>query len=129
MAKGDDGGNLSVTMVAVAVGALVTFVLWGVACAMYDASQPQLSDILDSDRAPPSIRIRGGAVAGVATFVAKSISLLPHFPQVVGFVVRERFWFAVTTAIILAGVVLFGILLKRTEAALATPHYKRNRRR
>ncbi len=138
MAAHDDGGeSVSITGVSIAVGAVMTFLLWGIACAMYDAARPRIADlaVMEDELEGPPIRVRGrgGAlafgVAGVATFIAKSFSMLPEMPAVLGFVFRERVWFAVTAALVLAGVVLFGVFLKRMEEALATPYHKRKRRR
>ncbi|HVJ85584.1 MAG TPA: hypothetical protein VM452_08050 [Caulifigura sp.] len=138
MAAHDDGGeSVSIAGVSIAVGAVMTFLLWGVACAMYDAARPKIADIAaiddEVDGRPVRVRGRAGAlafgVAGVATFLSKSFSMLPEMPAVLGFVFRERLWFAVTAALVLGGVVLFGVFLKRTEAALATPYHKRKRRR
>jgi len=137
MSRDDDESGLSIATVSLGVGVVVAFLLWGVACAMYDAARPQLADVaeVNSDFEAPRIRVRGGgaglvfAVAGVVTFVVKSFTMLPELPGVVGFVFRERMWFAMTAALVLGGVVLFGVFLKRTEAALAAPRHRRKRRR
>lgn len=128
-------------MVTLSVGAVMAFLLWGVSCAMYDAANSTPAVFTLDDGSEPTttsastMRIRGRgaglafAVAGVVTFVSKSFTMLPQLPSVLGFIVKERFWFVLVSAGILGGVALFGVFLKRTEAALANPPRKKRRRK
>jgi|SRR5688572_9371072 hypothetical protein len=130
---GSDSSGMSTTMVTVAVGAVITFLLWGVACSMFDASQgsgvssAELQDALTSsdDVVPQSMgrRMKSG---GVATFIATAFAGLPQMPQVIAYTFRERLWFVFVSIVVLAGVVLFGWMMKRTEASLnAGPRYRK----
>jgi len=135
MAHQDDQHSLSIVGVSVATGVFMAYLLWGVSCAMYNAAghgELAVFEVGDDGVSLP-IRRRGAGlafgIAGVATFVSKSFAMLPEMPSVLGFIFRERFWFVIVSALVLGGVALFALLLKRTEAALATPAYKRKKRR
>ena len=126
----------SIRTVSIGVGLLMTWLLWGCACAMYDAGRPRPADdaLLGEDNGvavPLRMRGRAGglafAVSGIATFVAKSFSMLPQALTVTGFIVRERFWYVIVSFVVLGGVVAFAWFLKQTEAALAAPKRKRRR--
>jgi hypothetical protein len=127
-----EGKGLSITAITIAVGLLVAWLLWGVSCAMYQSAHPPtLEDGVEGlEVVPAGGRISGGAfaIAGVATFVIKSFAMLPKLPSVIGFLFRERLWFVIVATAILAGVLLFGVFMKRLELALENPR-KRNRRK
>jgi hypothetical protein len=126
-----EGKGLSVTVITIAVGLLAAWFLWGVSCAMYQAANPVTVDSLENLEVRPAGSGTGSgrafAEAGVATFVIKSFAMLPKLPSVIGFVFRERLWFAIVAAAVLAGVVLFGVFMKRMEMALETPRHRRRR--
>jgi hypothetical protein len=137
MGSGSDDSGASIRTVSIGVGLLMTWLLWGCACAMYDAGRPRPADdslLGEDDGVAVPLRIRGRAaglvfaVAGVATFVGKSFTMLPEVLTVTGFIVRERFWYVIVSFVVLGGVVAFAWFLKQTEAALAAPKRKRRRR-
>lgn len=133
MVKQDSDQGLSITTITICVAVVMTWLLWGVSCAMYEAAHP----VVDVEEGSLDLRPHIGgrtnapifAVMGVITFVTKSFSLLPKFPEVIGFLFRERLWFIVVAAGILAGVVVFGIFLKRMELALEGAKKKKRRRK
>ena len=138
MGKQDSSRGLSVTVITICVGVVTTWLLWGVACAMYGSARPeavqdQVEVVVDmeSDRLSPG-RVRGAGpafiVAGVATFFIKTLTMLPQMPDVLGFLFRERLWFVVVATGILAGVICFGVFMKRLEMALEGPK-KRKRKK
>jgi hypothetical protein len=138
--RNPDDAGLSTTTVTASAGVVVAYLLWGVACAMYDTTQGAALAAVDEELMSESdagghirIPVRGSAgvlaiaIAGVVTFVTKSFSYLPQLPGVVSFVVRERFWFVIVSFAVLGGVVLFGWFLKRTEESLKSGRHFRRR--
>ncbi len=132
MTKSGDDQGLSITAMTIGCAVLVTWLLWGVSCAMYEAAYPPIAGDGDLELRPHIGRRTSGlifAVMGVVTFVVKSCTMLPQVPTVMAFLFRERFWFVIVAAGVLAGVGLFGVFLKRMELALAGPQRKKRRRR
>ncbi|OAI57755.1 hypothetical protein AYO47_07660 [Planctomyces sp. SCGC AG-212-M04] len=125
-----EGKGLSVTAITIAVGLVAAWFLWGVSCAMYQAANPVTVNSLENLEVRPTGTGSGRAFAnaGVATFIIKSFAMLPKLPSVIGFIFRERLWFAIVAAAVLAAVAVFGVVMKRTEAALAAPAWQRRRR-
>jgi hypothetical protein len=82
---------------------------------------------------PRRVSTRGAAgafvIAGVATFFIKTFSMLPQLPAVFGYLFRERIGFVIVATAILAGVILFGVFMKRLELALEGPKKKRKRKK
>lgn len=138
MSSEENKRGLSITTITIFVGVVVAWLLWGVSCAMYRAAQPETAegDIevvvdVDKDHLTPS-RVRGAGpafiIAGVATFFIKTITMLPELPSVLAFLFRERLWFVVVATGIIAGVIFFGVYMKRLELALASSK-KRKRKK
>jgi hypothetical protein len=139
MSREDNGKGLSVTVITICVGMAITWLLWGVACVMYGNARPeavegQVEIVPDlGDDGPTRFSTRGAApafvIAGVATFFVKTFSMLPQLPAVLAFLFRERLWFVIVATAILAGVIVFGVFMKRMELALEGPKKKRKKKR
>ena len=138
MAKEDTGKGLSITTITICVGVVVTWLLWGVACAMYSNARPeavegQIEVVVDMDAKDLNPRgVRGAApafvFAGVATFFIKTLTMLPQLPAVLGYLFSERIGFVIAATVILCGVIFFGVFMKRMELALEGPKKRKKKK-
>lgn len=138
MSREESSKGLSITVITIIVAAVTTWLLWGVACAMYGNANPEAVEgqievvvDLESDHLTPG-RVRGAGpaflIAGVSTFLIKTLTMLPQLPAVLGYLFRERIGFVIVATGILAGVILFGVFMKRMELALEGPKKRRRKK-
>ncbi|OAI57754.1 hypothetical protein AYO47_07655 [Planctomyces sp. SCGC AG-212-M04] len=141
MSSEDNKKGLSITTITACVGVMITWLLWGVACAMYGNARPEavegqievVVDVENESGMPRPMSTRGAAgafvVAGIATFFIKTVTMLPQLPAVLGYLFRERIGFVIVATAILAGVILLGLFMKRLELSLEGPKKKRKRKK
>jgi hypothetical protein len=110
----EQSGGLSLRWLIAAVFALLIFVLWGFACAMFDVAE-------GNRWVPEGVATRGAAVRA---FVSNAIEYIPSLPQVVSFVFRERLWYVFVITAVLGAATLFAIVLKRVQRHLDEPPRK-----
>lgn len=108
--------GLSITTMTTLVGIVVAYLMWGVATAMYDTAGGGRWVLETQGVRRPSVVSM--AFAGVIAFVVNSVMFLPELPQVIGFVLTQRTWFAIVVVIVEAGVVGFGIGMARLQETL-----------
>jgi hypothetical protein len=141
MSEEGSSKGLSITTVTIAVAVVTTWLLWGVACAMYGNAHPEavegqlevVVDTGDDGLRPTRVGTRGAAfafvIAGISTFFLKTFQMLPELPSVLAYLFRERIGFVIVANGILAGIILFGVFMKRLELALEGPKKKRKKKR
>ena len=113
--KQSDG--ISLRLMIIGVFALLIFVLWGIACAMFDTAE-------GNRWVPVGVPTRG---SGVAAFVSNAIEYIPKMPHVVKYVVTERLWYVFVVIAVLGLATLFAIVVKRVQRQLDEPAKKRMR--
>ncbi|MBX3442602.1 MAG: hypothetical protein KF774_09340 [Planctomyces sp.] len=120
----DEPAGMPIGLVILASAAVIAFVLWGVACAMYASAEGVQ---YGTARRSAAAIGRGGIIV----FVKNAIVFLPELPQVVGYIVRERFWFVIVSGAVLTGTALFGWQLKRMDQSMRSgnPFTKKVRRK
>jgi hypothetical protein len=104
--------------------ALVTFILWAIAAAMYQTEHGDLN----------AGRFRGRGVAGQLVTMAvrltwNAIISIPEFFQVMGYVFQERFTFVIVAIVIEALLVLFLLWMRRVDQDLKHGNPFRKRRK
>jgi uncharacterized protein with PQ loop repeat len=141
MSEEGNSKGLSITTVTIIVAVVVTWLLWGVACAMYSNAHPAaveghlevVVDTSDNGLGPTRMGTRGASfafvIAGISTFFLKTFQMLPQLPSVLGYLFRERIGFVIVANAILAGIILFGVFMKRLELQLEAPKTKRKKKR
>jgi hypothetical protein len=72
----------------IGVFALALFLLWGIACAMFDTAQ--------GNRWVPDGRLTTGSA--VVAFVSNAFQYIPDLPQVLGYIFKERLWYVLSLA-------------------------------
>jgi hypothetical protein len=113
--------GLSSWIVTLGVAVVLAFLLWGCACAMYDNAEGNRWVFGDPEK--PTFRMGRGAgigflIAGIVAFVVNSVTYIPEIHHVIGFIFRERMWFAVVSALVLGLTLLAGLWLKQMENSL-----------
>lgn len=114
--------GMSILTTTLLVGLFVTYLLWGIATAMYDADQgnrwlmPVPSENAIRQRPSPIAVL----VVGVIAFVSNSVMYLPSVLQVTSFIATARPWYLVVVVIVEAAVAGCGFAASRVEKSLAT---------
>lgn len=114
--------GMSILTMTLLVGIVTTYLLWGIATAMYDADQgnrwlmPTPDEHADRRRASP-IAIM---VAGVIAFVSNSVMYMPSVLQIIGFIATKRTWYVFVVLVAEAAVAGFGMATSRLEKSLSS---------
>ncbi len=123
--------GMSIFTMTLLVGIVVTYLLWGVATAMYDADQGNrwMMPVPDQD----AIRKRPSPIAifvtGIVAFVSNSVMHIPAVFQVVRFVVTKRTWYLIVVILVEAIVIAFGFGTAQLEKSLVkNPGFKTKRK-
>lgn len=104
--------GISLRLMLAGVFALLIFLLWGFACAMYDVAE--------------GYRWSGhGAGGGVVAFVSTAFIHLPHIPDVVRYIWVERVWYIFVVVGVLVAALLFSALVRRVQRQLEEPPKKK----
>src|SRR5712691_8915224 len=97
--------GISLRLMIIGVFALLIFVLWGIACAMFDVAE-------GNRWVAVGLPSRG---AGVAAFVSNAFEYIPKLPQVVKFIFTDRLWYVFVVIAVLGVASMFALLLKRVQ--------------
>lgn len=122
MGKSKEPQGMSILTMTILIGIVVTYLLWGVATAMYDADQGNrwLMPVPDENairRRPSPIAI---FVAGIIAFVANSVMYIPSMFQVFAFILTQRTWFLIIVGLVEAGVIAFGFGAAQVEKSVSS---------
>ena len=114
--------GMSILTMTLLVGIVITYLLWGIATAMYDADQGNrwLMPVPDQQAVRPRASPIAIMVVGVIAFVSNSVMYMPSVLQVVGFTVTKRTWYVFVVLVVEAAVVGFGIATSRLEKSLSS---------
>jgi len=108
-------GGISLRLMIAGIFALLIFLLWGIACAMFDVAE-------GNRWVTVGVPTRG---SGVAAFVMNAFEYIPKLPQVVSYIFTERLWYVFVVITLLVLATLFAILVKRVQRQLEEPPKKR----
>lgn len=114
--------GMSVLTTTLLVGLFVTYLLWGIATAMYDADQGNrwMMPVPDEQavrRRPSPIAVM---VVGIIAFVSNSVMYVFSVLDIAGFIVTKRTWYMIVVVLVEAAVLGGGFAALRLEKSLAT---------
>ena len=141
MARSDadetDGGGLSLTKTALAVGLVIALFGWGAAAADYArdtqgwaAVDPPPEDGVGGRRARRSLAVRS-LVTALWRFGTNAAIQVPRAPWVLGHSLKNQPWVAAVVVVLELGVIGGALLFRKLEADLSGPpaSVRRDRRR